>query len=1206
MLPLPARTQRATTHDASESSSCASSSPLLAAASAPRVLGLAASCCSSANMAVLRFPAVKRGPYTRGTGAPTGKTAAALTAGASALPVAGACRAGSSAVRIERPMTPDMHRAPEKSRLTFRMSNVTYDSAILLPTTHRKFCQLQCYDLRGMNSLATQCVGCSSVFLTSYAANGHRATCPALRQAARYTDSAHEAQARKRLRTADSVAAAEPLRDDSAEDAWLPALDAAEPDSEHDFAEEGSEPCEAAGAALDWNDADSENEDDESILIDDLVLDDAATELVLQVPGIHTDTVAAKAAAAAQHEDDLAAAARVRTSLSESARLFRVGLMLGQWAHCSGRALSHAQFDSLIALLQQLSAGGFLTPDAIARLMPLRRVNEMALAMSQQTHMALPPVMAFRVPVAVKGAPAVTYKHLAFGLRDVLVGMLTDVRLTGATLHWDPAARTAAFNPARPHGDLWNARHCVYVMTAEVAGLRRSSAFTAAAAAAREQGRTLEPLPLGIVMCQDDTAVGQGRGNAAPLLITLANWGPDVADTVATVEALAMLERMEVPKGAPTDHPSRLIARRVYHTGLRRALAEPLAAWGGEAPLLIDGEILACSPAGLTAAQLTKTRFFADPFVLLPLGDYNGRQESLGMSTAACACCICNYDDRTFADVDGVSLPRNLHLARAAFLRMEEALNTPPEHRTAAQSASMREDAANLTAGGYRLGCPWWVYLPSNRGCMRLPNALADASPGDPLHTATMGVMGHIEKEWLTDLVSDSAPSRSDGARRIRLLDARVAAIPPCTFGPFRRRGFPKGWSGLKLPTGDDLRDGVPVLFASLGRRGDRSIVDDDNLRDSVACVLETGHWLNNFLRYDDFSEEELIRFANGQREFLRNSDKTFEGYSEMNFPKHHLPEHFADDIRNWGRPRNFDLQKFESALRTLVKDPARATNFKDWVRQVLVGLRRRRFFSRALPPLLGMSSPFVAALLPLPEDVTYLRGRVSSLAVAATQPSCVPAAVLQQAPAAWRRAMEARFGGAFAGVDAQLAWVPGNALRYRTIRMRVRTLRVDGTLHDDTERRCAILFRGAADGGAAAPQDAFTIKSGVPQFFFRWTGSMPAHQGEPGIVVDDDVDGDAAAADPMPGSATTVDSSNCFVAYYALAPTSRDSLLARSSALRLTAPRLVDTSKLHIVPIACVLRPLRALPLYRPLGDDTDSDILRTEGVYISTVMPT
>ena len=260
------------------------------------------------------------------------------------------------------------------------------------------------------------------------------------------------------------------------------------------------------------------------------------------------------------------------------------------------------------------------------------------------------------------------------------------------------------------------------------------------------------------------------------------------------------------------------------------------------------------------------------------------------------------------------------------------------------------------------------------------------------------------------------------------------------------------------------------------------------------------------------------------------------------------------------------------------MKAPFRSTNFRDYVAQMMRRLRRVRFLKSALPALLGEDAAVSAALRPGRPAALFLRGRCTWDARGG-----VAADVVAQLPAAWAACMHERHGAAFEA--SAHAWRDDAAVRYRGLCIRRPEVGVDTVVIDERGFAVLKLDRGGCINPEANPRSAPCVQ---PQCFFYYDDAHAARAASPALEALDDTelpedDAETPQLCAATTSARTADRNLCFAAVYAFKSTVAGTPLAAVLPHVHHAPRVLDTTRLIVVPVTTLYRPVRTYFLWEP-----------------------
>jgi hypothetical protein len=241
----------------------------------------------------------------------------------------------------------------------------------------------------------------------------------------------------------------------------------------------------------------------------------------------------------------------------------------------------------------------------------------------------------------------------------------------------------------------------------------------------------------------------------------------------------------------------------------------------------------------------------------------------------------------------------------------EATLNTIRDHRTDAAAAE------RLATEGIRdVPEPFWTGLPH-------ANIFACITP-DLLHQLHKGV-------FKDHLVSWSTFRRSDE------VDARFARMPP-----YRAlRHFKKGISGISQWTGNEYRQMEKVFVGILCR-----LHDDDHRILAAARAVVDFIYLNSYPMHSISTLEEtndaLVDFHHNKQVFLDIGAR-----SHFNIPKLHSMIHYVPSTIEIGTLDGVTTDTSERLHIDYTKLAYRASNRKDYLRQMVIWLERREKVDR-------------------------------------------------------------------------------------------------------------------------------------------------------------------------------------------------------------------------------------------------------------------
>ncbi|KZV93653.1 hypothetical protein EXIGLDRAFT_593026, partial [Exidia glandulosa HHB12029] len=191
------------------------------------------------------------------------------------------------------------------------------------------------------------------------------------------------------------------------------------------------------------------------------------------------------------------------------------------------------------------------------------------------------------------------------------------------------------------------------------------------------------------------------------------------------------------------------------------------------------------------------------------------------------------------------------------------------------------------------------------------------AITSDILHQLIQGVGKHVV-QWLSDL----APRRE--------LDARFRRLPIAQ----GLRHFSDGISKLANVSGAEHRAIFAQLLGCV-----HGIVPDNAVRAARA--------LFDFLyiaQYECHSDKTLTELSNALTEFheLKGVFEVHGIRADFKLPKLHMMQHYVECIRLFGAPDNYNTEATERLHIDLAKQAFRATNKRNFVRQMCRWLERR------------------------------------------------------------------------------------------------------------------------------------------------------------------------------------------------------------------------------------------------------------------------
>ncbi|EJD51489.1 hypothetical protein AURDEDRAFT_56899 [Auricularia subglabra TFB-10046 SS5] len=200
----------------------------------------------------------------------------------------------------------------------------------------------------------------------------------------------------------------------------------------------------------------------------------------------------------------------------------------------------------------------------------------------------------------------------------------------------------------------------------------------------------------------------------------------------------------------------------------------------------------------------------------------------------------------------------------------------------------------------------------------RWPHAdMHRAQSPDCLHQVIQVVGAHLI-DWLTAIM---------GADE---LDARLARLPPA----HNLRNFARGISGLSRVSGSERKAIYAQLLGGIVGRAPREAVKATRALIDVIYIIQ----------FKCHSTETLESLKTALDEFHKHKH-IFQQYKpglDFNFPKMHMLEHYAPDIRSIGTTDNTNTEITERKHIKLAKNAFRATNRADYIVQMCRWLQRR------------------------------------------------------------------------------------------------------------------------------------------------------------------------------------------------------------------------------------------------------------------------